>query len=493
MLMKKLLLFLLLVNAGCLLFSQSAALTPNVWFRADYPTTSDSSWLDYSANNYYITGPTDPEWELFNFNHSILFDGQHSTFEVPILFNSNELTMIIAYQTDDTLTERGLWSLVDDTLFIALSTQQIFAENSTISYNNVNNTDPIVNSFHRSWQVSEFNPNILYFGGSDALNFKGKLGEIVLFDRQIGKEELHRWQSYLSVKYGITLFNLSYINSVGDTTWHYDQHPEYHTAISGIGRDTIFNLHQKQSTMNDFLSIGIGEIAADNTLNSHIIPEGNFLIWGVDENLFDTPNYTYLIGDQEVITYGHCLMEATGESIRYLPTTVQIDLSERSDLDPSSCILLIDRDHTGNFETNSVEIYESSYIDNNGVVTFSNIYWDTDQSGSDLFRIGFNSLEGTPRNLTDNQEDQNINSNSNSNSYYLYPNPTHGEYYLKVDLAEISDIVVRLVSTDGKTIETQTGKATKEYLFKGILPTKGYYLIEIETTLERKVISIVCQ
>jgi len=73
--MKKLLLFLLLVNAGCLLFSQSAALTPNVWFRADYPTTSDSSWLDYSANNYYITGPTDPEWELFNFNHSILFDG----------------------------------------------------------------------------------------------------------------------------------------------------------------------------------------------------------------------------------------------------------------------------------------------------------------------------------------------------------------------------------------------------------------------------------
>ena len=80
-------------------------------------------------------------------------------------------------------------------------------------------------------------------------------------------------------------------------------------------------------------------------------------------------------------------MEATGESIRYLPTTVQIDLSERSDLDPSSCILLIDRDHTGNFETNSVEIYESSYIDNNGVVTFSNIYWDTDQSGSDLLGL----------------------------------------------------------------------------------------------------------
>ena len=95
--------------------------------------------------------------------------------------------------------------------------------------------------------------------------------------------------------------------------------------------------------------------------------------------------------------------------------------------------------------------------------------------------------------MTENQEDQNINSNSNSNSYYLYPNPTHGEYYLKVDLAEISDIAVRLVSADGKTIETQTGKAEKEYLFKGILPTKGYYLIEIETTLERKVISIVCQ
>ncbi|MCC1485605.1 hypothetical protein, partial [Winogradskyella immobilis] len=131
------------------------------------------------------------------------------------------------------------------------------------------------------------------FGGS--FEFRGDVLEVISFGRRITDNELSSIESYLSIKYGLTLNQSTpqdYVNSLGNTIYDSDGALSgFVSNIAGIGKDDASGLNQKQSistTTNSvqannigLVTIGNGTIAATNILNGNDFSvDQSFMLWG---------------------------------------------------------------------------------------------------------------------------------------------------------------------------------------------------------------------
>lgn len=156
------------------------------------------------------------------------------------------------------------------------------------------------------------NPNLtskidekLYQGDN---RFSGYSPEIIVYDRVLTPMERRQVESYLALKYGITL-DKSYVNSKGEVLWDLKDNKGFNTRITGVLRDNISNLYQPLSTTtyeesidDDYYSFAYGsyEGASDYDPNfvsylpvskyrlfslgvartSSLLSEGTYAIWG---------------------------------------------------------------------------------------------------------------------------------------------------------------------------------------------------------------------
>ncbi|MCA0154509.1 choice-of-anchor D domain-containing protein, partial [Winogradskyella vincentii] len=141
-----------------------------------------------------------------------------------------------------------------------------------------------------------------YWNGS----FDGRIAEVITYSATNNDGDAtqarNRIQSYLAIKYGITLgvngTAQDYVNSDGTVIW--DQSADaaaYNYDIAGIGRDDASELNQKQSSsVNDatdgtgltegILTVGLTDIYDTNKenkdLNATTFGNKQFLVWGND-------------------------------------------------------------------------------------------------------------------------------------------------------------------------------------------------------------------
>jgi hypothetical protein len=109
-------------------------------------------------------------------------------------------------------------------------------------------------------------------GGWEAVEiWKGKIYEVVLYDRNLLPDEKQKVDSYLAIKYGSTL-TANYLS--GDGTIIYVANggtsTDYDSNVFGIGRDDCQGLNQKQSnsTRDGFLTVSNGALVATNAANT---------------------------------------------------------------------------------------------------------------------------------------------------------------------------------------------------------------------------------
>ncbi|WP_055436611.1 LamG-like jellyroll fold domain-containing protein [Lacinutrix algicola] len=156
--------------------------------------------------------------------------------------------------------------------------------------------------------VAEFtnvNDSRFWLGRSEgweaALN--ARVAEVVTFSSRLSDvdltDERNRVQSYLAIKYGITLgvngTSQDYVDSDGNIIWDQSENIGYNFDIAGIGRDDNSNIHQKQSSSvnnatdvtgptEGILSIGLTHIYNTNNLNKanniDTLDNKDFLVWG---------------------------------------------------------------------------------------------------------------------------------------------------------------------------------------------------------------------
>ncbi|WP_417197597.1 LamG-like jellyroll fold domain-containing protein [Bizionia sp.] len=149
--------------------------------------------------------------------------------------------------------------------------------------------------------------NSRYFlGRSEAFkgSYEGRIAEVITYSAKKDDanltQERNRIQSYLAIKYGITLgvngTSQDYVDSDGTLIWDANTgtpaEDVFNYDIAGIGRDDASDLLQKQSrSVNNaidggfraqgVLTIGMGAISNTNNLNTNSeLEDKEFLVWG---------------------------------------------------------------------------------------------------------------------------------------------------------------------------------------------------------------------
>ncbi|WP_299224448.1 choice-of-anchor D domain-containing protein [uncultured Psychroserpens sp.] len=130
-----------------------------------------------------------------------------------------------------------------------------------------------------------------------------RIAEIITFSSRKDDADLtrerNRIQSYLAIKYGITLgvngTSQDYVDSDGTVIWDQSANTGYNYDIAGIGRNDVSDLNQKQSRsvnnatdaggrIEGILTIGLTDIYDTNNLNQASNPttfnDKEFLVWG---------------------------------------------------------------------------------------------------------------------------------------------------------------------------------------------------------------------
>lgn len=127
--------------------------------------------------------------------------------------------------------------------------------------------------------------------GSDNAGFTGNIGEVVVYGNGNNTAaERNKVESYLAIKYGLTLQSSNHYTTSGDVVvWDAAANTEYYNNVAGVGNDFLSALHQKQSrsqhpNTNNQVIIGLGEIAETNIANTNALADGQFLVWGDNGN-----------------------------------------------------------------------------------------------------------------------------------------------------------------------------------------------------------------
>jgi uncharacterized repeat protein (TIGR01451 family) len=135
----------------------------------------------------------------------------------------------------------------------------------------------------------------------DGRIFNGKIAEVVVFKSDLTSANDARVESYLALKYGITLRATGgtphdYLTSAGATVWSGVANPTYHNAVAGIAADSGSALDQRVSqsvTPGDQVAIAAGayDFSGTVTAQSPGAPLGDqsALVWG-DNNLSTVAN-----------------------------------------------------------------------------------------------------------------------------------------------------------------------------------------------------------
>ncbi|MDO5969517.1 LamG-like jellyroll fold domain-containing protein [Flavivirga aquimarina] len=135
-------------------------------------------------------------------------------------------------------------------------------------------------------------------------SLNGRIAEIFTFAERVTDTDRQKIESYLAIKYGITLgaateAQKDYINSFDTSVWDISANTGYNYHVAGIGRDSISDLNQKQSktlNLSNEITIGLNGIFTTNSANTNEFNEdGDFLVWGSN-------NAAYTAGGSNTVT-----------------------------------------------------------------------------------------------------------------------------------------------------------------------------------------------
>jgi gliding motility-associated-like protein len=323
--------------------------TLKLWFKADQGVTSNASqqvsqWADKSGQANVTTQPqkTPNQHVTFinsgaNFNPVVNFNGtrlqrltglSNNLGGTPTLFtvsrskNTSAFNPVFSnFEINPAIPDPYLSKMVGPGLFIFTNNYVVDAYEAWLpnsadapAYNDSldimttiygSSTSTTNSELYKNGGLSEYftgfgkpvtsGVKIIEIGGRSADDaefpgriFNGDISEIVYFTDRLNMTDCQKVESYLGIKYGVTL-RKNYLSS--NSTNIFDV-SSFGNRIIGIGRDDISVLNQKQSkgeNFNPILQIGLNSISTSNNLNNATFPlDKTFLITGDDDQALTT-------------------------------------------------------------------------------------------------------------------------------------------------------------------------------------------------------------
>lgn len=509
--MKKTILSAIAICIFSFCFSQNPV-SPKVWLRADSADAGATAWRDMSGNRLDavpLMKRMPSAAEDFNFNPCFGMTAR-SGFTVPGIEIRNSLvTLVIAYRCDDTTAEDVLWTMpVDSEHTIGLTTQNILSADCAVCYDTVTRTDGVINALRLGWEASGRNvlvTDLSVCSGKD-LPFSGKLAECVLFDGCPEDTTLLRWESYLAIKYGITLNGTDYLRSDGRVTWDNARHPA--TIIAGIGRDDTMGLRQTRTLFagGDILFGLQADMETEVKKNVPHMEDGDFVIMGTDESSLTGTSVLYMQDGTELSVCGQTMVQTTGDAGRHetflcLGDSCRLPACGRDSVPGNRCIMLIDRSGTGKYALSDMEtVFPDSIAPEGYALRFPGIRWDTDGNGMDCFCFAVPVQEEQrvrkTVSATGNDEDTVTDSGDSGQKGFscsLYPNPSKGDFHVDVTCPENRRVNVKIYTADGKFISGFAGSDMPRHHFGIHVDSPGSYMVAVTSGTDTETFKVLVQ
>lgn len=233
---------------------------------ADYFTTSATG--EFAANptgsrevfSVQAAGTKGYPWELGGTYSS---SGKYLPTEVSSYFGSTEYRTFSDFPETMDMKKANVLNMSSspDEWEMNISGNQVLKSAS----NSVNFASPITST------------NFYYFGAGHNSVLDAPVPEMIVFDHKLSDTDRQKVNSYLAIKYGITLkdnaqANVDYLASDSGLIWDASENAGYGYRITGIGKDEASGLEQKQSTAQDaqaVVTVALGAaIAESNEANA---------------------------------------------------------------------------------------------------------------------------------------------------------------------------------------------------------------------------------
>lgn len=241
-------------------------------------------------------------------------------------------------------------------------------------------------------------------GGSGSTSLAGdRIGEFILYSETQTPIERQRVNSYLGIKYGITLQQpQNYLNSEETVVWNSGFNTVFNNNIFGIARDDMSVLSQRVSN----------SINEENNIMLTLATSNNFILPSADvsRTAFSQDKTFLMTGDNNVQALSLINYGTSGKTIQrswFAQKTndtglvwLQADLSRYTDILPTDKIFMLVADDAG-FTQNIKTIAATSFV--NGKAVFNYLF-----PGNQYFTFGTNlqtyctkdAATGTPNGIT---------------------------------------------------------------------------------------------
>lgn len=419
---------------------------------------------------------------LFNYHPALLLH-PGDTYVIDSIPASEDYTLIVVYEQEQDTNESFIWELLfNEGESNALTTKKIHISTKEFDYVRSGQQRASVTTVQQSPSNKETPGNFYNLRLGDENNgVPLEVAEVMYFDHRLDLGELRKVQTYLAVKYGITLGPVNLVDGLGNVVWSYRHNADYHHNLIGIGRDDAYGLNQLQSMSQNegaVLAIAVDSFYSDNASHEGLLSDKTYCIMGDNGK---SPSFYYDTISQRMIMHREWKVctRNMGETATRLRLTGSFG---------GNTVLLIGRDASYEnisecLENGAVEVYLPDAADADGTLYFSDIRWDTDGSGADLFGFGegcgflgyAQSLQ--PKNgLVGNTEEPGKEPDGTVN---IYPNPSRGEY--NIDIKGVSEVRVQIFNTLGESMVVYEDSKKPAFHFDGKLPSGSQYYVVVTT------------
>ncbi len=396
---------------------------------------------------------------LLNFNNAKTIDS-NNTLVFDSLPYASDYTMVVVYKAIDSI-ETNVWQMeyTDsvDNHTRGLTSERIISDSLAIRYTENTTLSPIINTLRQSAPDST-GQYVRLALGDDTLHGRILVAEIMYFNKRLGNSMLRRVQSALAVKYGITLGPVDYVDGNSRKIWEYVDSGLYHHRVTGIGRDSTYNLYQISS--HSEMDGAMLTIATDS------IGEHSFLIVGDN----DAPLVFVENGAGVDVLSRQWRARAQGMEENII--SLVFDLGNIP-IPTDSLVLLIG------------ENIILPTVVNTNEVRFDDVWLPSDTCtftlarGSILWQIAQRNTKGTKGSRVHTNHEDNTMFNVSRSVFNVFPNPTSGNYTIEVSGAK--QVQVSIYNVHGAVVETYIDKEKEHYVFSGNLPSGNSYYATITT------------
>ncbi len=364
----------------------------SVWQITESTQQGEGRWKSNLENPLDTVFIAKGKIKTINNNPALLFtQGQNTLNSTVNLGNLAAFSLFTVSQEIDTLSEKVIFSLENDTAAEMVLTSQRMAALDIYRYANYNlnmKQYPKIYSYLQNKTNDQGTVSRrLQFGrpprnqSLPVSSYNGIVPEVILFFRSISPMERQKVESYLALKYGISLnqeFPLSYLNSIGEIIWDAEINPAYSLNIAGIGRDDLSGLNQKVSESTQ--TPGVMKIGVAGELKNN-----SFLIWGDNGKplrISEENGMRKLQRDWKLSAFNF----ADG------PIFFETNELSFNEIDPlhqgEIYWLMVDRSGTGKYPFRQTGFFQCLPMSpSGGLIKFSPVAIDKDRSGYDVFTL----------------------------------------------------------------------------------------------------------